>query len=266
MTLTNPTLSCTFWLRNFIRGCLPYQNKVIERWFSHKVWEWWIWCETQEGWNACRFCALENVTLILRYWFQMIGVIICHRSKHVLLCKWNHVWGTTLAYLGLTFFVSIQVELCVLKRLGITYLRIDGQTDVQARNERVQKFQTEQHYSRWIYWVFDSFCTFFLCLFWLLTSYTGRVAQNQLFFTIQKPGCMLLTTKVGGYGLNLTSADRVIILDPAWNPAVDMQAVDRAHRIGQEKEVKTYRLIMSGLIEVRLWWNWKYITIISFLE
>lgn len=106
-----------------------------------------------------------------------------------------------------------------------------------------------------------SFCTFFLCLFWLLTSYTGRVAQNQLFFTIQKPGCMLLTTKVGGYGLNLTSADRVIILDPAWNPAVDMQAVDRAHRIGQEKEVKTYRLIMSGLIEVRLWWNWKYITI-----
>lgn len=157
MTLTNPTLSCTFWLRNFIRGCLPYQNKVIERWFSHKVWEWWIWCETQEGWNACRFCALENVTLILRYWFQMIGVTICHRSKHVLLCKWNHVWGTTLAYLGLTFFVSIQVELCVLKRLGITYLRIDGQTDVQARNERVQKFQTEQHYSRWIYWVFAPF-------------------------------------------------------------------------------------------------------------
>jgi len=103
------------------------------------------------------------------------------------------------------------VELCVLKRLGITYLRIDGQTDVQARNERVQKFQTEQHYS-----------------------------------------CMLLTTKVGGYGLNLTSADRVIILDPAWNPAVDMQAVDRAHRIGQEKEVKTYRLIMSGLIEDKM--------------
>ena len=60
---------------------------------------------------------------------------------------------------------------------------------------------------------------------------------------------MLLTTKVGGYGLNLTSADRVIILDPAWTPAVDMQAVDRAHRIGQEREVKTYRLIMSGLIE-----------------
>lgn len=46
---------------------------------------------------------------------------------------------------------------------------------------------------------------------------------------------------VADSGLNLTAADRVIILDPAWNPAVDMQAVDRAHRIGQEKEVKTYR-------------------------
>ena len=46
---------------------------------------------------------------------------------------------------------------------------------------------------------------------------------------------------VANSGLNLTAAERVIILDPAWTPAVDMQAVDRAHRIGQEKEVKTYR-------------------------
>eukprot|EP00913_Durusdinium_trenchii_P022288 g20941.t1 len=103
------------------------------------------------------------------------------------------------------------VELCVLKRLQLSYLRIDGSTDVNARNTAVQKFQETKDYS-----------------------------------------CMLLTTKVGGYGLNLTSADRVIILDPAWNPAVDMQAVDRAHRIGQEKEVKTYRLVMSGLIEDKM--------------
>ncbi|CAE8687110.1 unnamed protein product [Polarella glacialis] len=63
---------------------------------------------------------------------------------------------------------------------------------------------------------------------------------------------MLLTTSVGGVGLNLTSADRVILVDPAWNPATDAQAVDRAFRIGQTKEVRVYRLIMNGLIEDKM--------------
>eukprot|EP00930_Biecheleria_cincta_P059238 TRINITY_DN44993_c0_g1_i1.p1 TRINITY_DN44993_c0_g1~~TRINITY_DN44993_c0_g1_i1.p1 ORF type:complete len:1597 (+),score=383.03 TRINITY_DN44993_c0_g1_i1:35-4825(+) len=105
------------------------------------------------------------------------------------------------------------VEICVLRRQGIKYLRIDGQTDRATRAERVEQFQN------------------------------GRRDQYT---------CMLLTTSVGGFGLNLTSADRVILLDPAWNPAVDMQAVDRVYRIGQEREVKTYRLIMSGLIEDKM--------------
>lgn len=48
---------------------------------------------------------------------------------------------------------------------------------------------------------------------------------------------MLLTSQVGGIGLTLTAADRVIILDPAWNPATDDQSVDRAYRIGQAKDV-----------------------------
>jgi len=63
---------------------------------------------------------------------------------------------------------------------------------------------------------------------------------------------MLLTTSVGGVGLNLVCADRVVIVDPAWNPATDAQAVDRAFRIGQEKQVKVYRLVMSGLIEDKM--------------
>merc|ERR1712087_981635 len=62
----------------------------------------------------------------------------------------------------------------------------------------------------------------------------------------------ILSTKVGGLGLNLTGSDRVIIYDPAWNPATDAQAVDRSYRIGQEKEVRVYRLIMSGLIEDKM--------------
>jgi SNF2 family DNA or RNA helicase len=59
----------------------------------------------------------------------------------------------------------------------------------------------------------------------------------------------LLTTKVGGFGLNLTGADRAIILDPDWNPANDNQAVDRCYRIGQKRNVIVYRLISIGGIE-----------------
>uniref|UniRef100_A0A453QXU2 DNA excision repair protein ERCC-6-like protein n=1 Tax=Aegilops tauschii subsp. strangulata TaxID=200361 RepID=A0A453QXU2_AEGTS len=57
----------------------------------------------------------------------------------------------------------------------------------------------------------------------------------------------LLTTKVGGLGLTLTKADRVIVVDPAWNPSVDSQAVDRAYRIGQTKDVIVYRLMLQLL-------------------
>lgn len=59
----------------------------------------------------------------------------------------------------------------------------------------------------------------------------------------------LLTTTAGGLGISLTAASRVVIVDPAWNPAVDAQAVDRAFRIGQRQNVLVYRLITSGTIE-----------------
>ena len=56
----------------------------------------------------------------------------------------------------------------------------------------------------------------------------------------------LLTTKVGGLGINLTGADRVIIYDPDWNPSTDTQARERSWRIGQQKDVTIYRLLTSG--------------------
>ena len=59
----------------------------------------------------------------------------------------------------------------------------------------------------------------------------------------------LLTTKVGGLGLNLTGADRVVIFDPDWNPVVDTQAKERSWRIGQRREVCIYRMVVSGTIE-----------------
>ncbi len=65
--------------------------------------------------------------------------------------------------------------------------------------------------------------------------------------------CMLLTTQCGSVGLTLTGADRVIILDPNWNPAIDNQAVDRAYRIGQQRNVVIYRLINCSSIEEKIY-------------
>ncbi|CAN7992983.1 unnamed protein product [Ixodes hexagonus] len=63
----------------------------------------------------------------------------------------------------------------------------------------------------------------------------------------------LLTTQVGGVGLTLTSADRVVIYDPSWNPATDAQAVDRAYRIGQQKNVVVYRLVTCSTVEEKIY-------------
>lgn len=62
----------------------------------------------------------------------------------------------------------------------------------------------------------------------------------------------LISLKVGGRGLNLTAADYVFILDPWWNPAVEAQAVDRTHRIGQQQPVFAYRLIAKDTIEEKI--------------
>ncbi|KAL7062266.1 hypothetical protein AAHC03_0640 [Spirometra sp. Aus1] len=64
---------------------------------------------------------------------------------------------------------------------------------------------------------------------------------------------MLLTTQVGGVGLTILSADRVVILDPSWNPAVDAQAVDRVYRIGQKSNVVVYRLITCATVEEKIY-------------
>lgn len=64
--------------------------------------------------------------------------------------------------------------------------------------------------------------------------------------------CFLISLKAGGTGLNLTGADTVILCDLWWNPAVEMQAIGRSHRIGQTKQVEVYRLITLGTIEEKI--------------
>ena len=62
----------------------------------------------------------------------------------------------------------------------------------------------------------------------------------------------LISLKAGGVGLTLTEADTVILYDPWWNPAVERQAMDRAHRIGQDKPVFVHRLVAAGTVEERI--------------
>ncbi|MEM6364919.1 MAG: SNF2-related protein [Planctomycetota bacterium] len=70
----------------------------------------------------------------------------------------------------------------------------------------------------------------------------------------EDPDCslFLISLKAGGNGLNLTAADYVFIMDPWWNPAVEAQAIDRAHRMGQTKSVMAYRMITSGTVEDKI--------------
>mmetsp|Transcript_18969 Transcript_18969/g.40753 ORF Transcript_18969/g.40753 Transcript_18969/m.40753 type:complete len:1467 (+) Transcript_18969:81-4481(+) len=104
------------------------------------------------------------------------------------------------------------IQACVLRVLGLKFLRIDGTIDPKDRDAKILKFQQ----------------------------------ANSKYF------CVCMSIQVGGTGLTITSADRVILVDPAWNPSVDAQAVDRVHRLGQEKPVVVYRLIGSGGIEDKM--------------
>ncbi|KAI7858815.1 SNF2 family N-terminal domain-containing protein [Circinella umbellata] len=87
----------------------------------------------------------------------------------------------------------------------------------------------------------------------------GQTSQDDRIDAIDeynRPGSdkfiFLLTTRAGGLGINLTSADIVVLFDSDWNPQVDLQAMDRAHRIGQTKQVKVYRFVTENAIEEKV--------------
>lgn len=92
------------------------------------------------------------------------------------------------------------------------YHRLDGQTDYADRQSRIDEFNSPG-------------------------------SETFLF---------MMTTKAGGLGINLATADTVIIYDSDWNPQVDLQAMDRCHRIGQTKEVRVFRLITENTVEERI--------------
>lgn len=99
-----------------------------------------------------------------------------------------------------------------LTEISVQFLRLDGSTKSELRQDMLNEFN----------------------------------APNSPYF------CFLLSTRAGGLGLNLQTADTVIIFDSDWNPMMDLQAQDRAHRIGQKNAVQVFRLISSGTVEVKI--------------
>ena len=88
--------------------------------------------------------------------------------------------------------------------------------------------------------------------FVILTGETADRATPVKAFQSGRIPVFLISLKAGGTGLNLTTADTVIHYDPWWNPAVENQATDRAHRIGQSKNVFVYKLIATGTVEEKI--------------
>ena len=86
---------------------------------------------------------------------------------------------------------------------------------------------------------------------------TGQTKDRQqvvsAFQNDSNPGVFLLSLRAAGTGLNLTNASYVVLYDPWWNPAVEAQAIDRSHRIGQTQTVNAYRLIAPGTVEEKIW-------------
>ena len=81
-----------------------------------------------------------------------------------------------------------------------------------------------------------------------------RLGSIRCLWTIRRPDIFIfiLSTRAGGLGINLTTADVVVLYDSDWNPQADLQAMDRAHRIGQTKQVYVFRFITEGSVEERM--------------
>jgi SNF2 family DNA or RNA helicase len=89
-------------------------------------------------------------------------------------------------------------------------------------------------------------------LFYLAGSTENRGELVRRFQEAEGAAVFLISLKAGGFGLNLTAASYVILFDPWWNPAVENQAIDRTHRIGQTKNVMAYRLLIKDSIEEKI--------------
>lgn len=104
--------------------------------------------------------------------------------------------------------------------------------------------------------ILEDYCMFRSFEYCRIDGQTDHVDRVQAIDDYNKPGSskfvFLLTTRAGGLGINLTTADIVVLFDSDWNPQADLQAMDRAHRIGQTKQVKVFRFVTENAIEEKV--------------
>jgi DNA helicase INO80 len=134
-----------------------------------------------------------------------------------------------LIYFQMTRMIDLMEEYMIFRQYR--YLRLDGDTRLEDRRDMVMDWQTK-----------------------LVSplpsppilSFADCYVHRDDYF------CFLLSTRAGGLGINLTAADTVIFYECDWNPSNDAQAMDRAHRLGQTRQVTVYRLITRGTIDQRI--------------
>ena len=132
-----------------------------------------------------------------------------------------------LIYFQMTRMMDLMEEYLIYRQYK--YLRLDGSSKLEDRRDMVMDWQTR-----------SVKCAFFDSL-----AESCWPPRPDIFV-------FLLSTRAGGLGINLTAADTVVFYDHDWNPSNDAQAMDRAHRLGQTRQVTVYRLITKGTIDERI--------------
>jgi len=140
------------------------------------------------------------------------------------------------------------VEECVLRRFypSIVFGRLDGDTPATQRANLAMKFNSQSRQEGNSNRAIQSHLMNALPAVALTVVDKDPVSEP----SVEDIRLLLLTTKAGGLGLNLTAADTVIFVEHDWNPFVDLQAMDRAHRIGQTMPVTVYRLLGTSKLIV----------------
>ncbi|KAF1944721.1 hypothetical protein EJ02DRAFT_397555 [Clathrospora elynae] len=167
--------------------------------------------------------------------------------------KNNHAFRSADAPLS-----STKTPRVSLRRIGLT-----GSAKTQALLGHLKKTRKEEPGTKTV--VFSQFTSFLDLIEPALTRdhipflrFDGSISQKQRatilaeFTSSPKPYVLLLSLRAGGVGLNLTCANKVFMMDPWWSFAVEAQAIDRVHRMGQEREVKVVRFVVEGSIEEKM--------------
>lgn len=153
---------------------------------------------------------------------------------------------------------ATQTPLISLRRIGLT-----GSAKTQALLTHLKKIRREDKSAKTV--VFSQFTSFLDLIEPALARdhipflrFDGSISQKQRatiladFTSSPKPYVLLLSLRAGGVGLNLTCANKVFMMDPWWSFAVEAQAIDRVHRMGQEREVRVVRFVVEGSIEEKM--------------